>query len=282
MEKGTTEKGTADKGATVVKQVTDRAELHSFFSADPVACAYQLGDLDDAYFPWCQWWGAYDSDSGLLETVFLLYKGLSVPVALTYGDGDRLKRMIEAIYSDLPDRFYCHLLEDHVEAVDAHYDTGDLRPMMRMALRADDYDIGTRDPDIRRLGHRDTGNIVKLYRHYPDNFFEPYQLETGLYFGIHDRNAGPLIAIAGIHVLSEKYDVGVVGNLVTHPDHRGKQLARRVTARLLNEVFERVSLVALNVAEDNTPAIRTYRHFKFGHNHRFYEGMVRRTLLPRR
>lgn len=112
---------------------------------------------------------------------------------------------------------------------------------------------------------------TKLYEHYPDNFFEPYQLETGLYFGVRDEDIG-LASIAGIHVVSESHDVAVIGNFVTHPERRGRGYASACTARLLSELFETVSLVALNVQEDNEPAQRMYRNFGFEENNVFYEG----------
>lgn len=264
-----------------IRGIEDRDQLLEFFLGDPVACAYQIGDLDDAYFPWCRWWGAFDDDDDQLKLALLLYSGLSVPVALTYGQADLLEPLLEEIYADLPDRFYCQAFEDHYTALSAQYDASDMQPKLRMALRRDDYEPVPADPDVIRLGHRDTARIVKLYDHYPDNFFEPYQLETGLYFGITEGSGGELVSIAGIHVLSQANDVAAIGNLVTHPDHRGKQLARRVTGRLLNEVFERVGLVALNVSEENVPAVRTYSHFKFEPHSRFYEGLVKRSLLPR-
>jgi ribosomal protein S18 acetylase RimI-like enzyme len=263
---------------TLIKPIDDRDVLHGFLSADRAACAYQLGDLDDAYFPWCDWWGAYDGDE--LKLVLLLYKGLSVPVTLTYGDSAYVEELFEAVYHQLPDRFYCHVLEGHLPGLARHYETEELHLMLRMALGRDEYAPRQVDLDVVRLGHRHTAQIVSLYEHYPDNFFEPYQLETGLYFGILDRSGGDLVSIAGIHVLSNAYDIGVIGNLVTHPEHRGKNLATRVTGRLLNEVFERVSLAALNVDEANTAALRTYQTFGFRPHHRYYEGLVKRRMLP--
>jgi ribosomal protein S18 acetylase RimI-like enzyme len=127
------------------------------------------------------------------------------------------------------------------------------------------------DVEVRRLGHRDTASIMKLYEHYPDNFFEPYQLETGYYFGVRDEDLG-LASIAGIHVISEDHDVAVIGNFLTHPARRGRGLASACTERLLRELFDNVSLVALNVQEDNEPAVRMYGNFGFEQNNVFYEG----------
>lgn len=266
--------------STTIRAITDREVLQAYFSKDRIGCAYQLGDLDDAYFPWCKWWGTFD-DKDELDFALLYYVGLSVPVTVTYGDAARIEHALTELHGTLPDRFYCHILEEHLPGLQRHYDVSDLRPRQRLALRVEDYEPSEWDGDVVRLGHRDTAQIMALYGHYPDNFFEPYQLETGLYFGIHDGTAGPLVSIGGIHLVSEANDVAVIGNIVTHPEFRDRGLARRVIRRLLGEVFERVSLVALNVDVGDVASVKTFQYFDFEFHHRFYEGVVKRSLLPK-
>ncbi|MFB6374444.1 MAG: GNAT family N-acetyltransferase, partial [Bradymonadaceae bacterium] len=70
----------------------------------------------------------------------------------------------------------------------------------------------------------------------------------------------------------EEYDVAAIGNLVTHPKARGQGYATACTGRLLDELFEEVSLVALNVRNDNSPAISVYTSFGFQQNSTFWEG----------
>jgi predicted GNAT family acetyltransferase len=102
---------------------------------------------------------------------------------------------------------------------------------------------------------------MALYRFYPDNFFEPYQLESGFYYGI--RVDGRLVSVAGVHLVSERFDVGVLGNIVTHPDHRGRGLSTRCTGYLLEALFERVARVALDVDEGNAAAMACFEQFGF-------------------
>ena len=77
-------------------------------------------------------------------------------------------------------------------------------------------------------------------------------------------------------MVSEANDVAVVGNVVTHPKYRQNGLARMVIGRLLNELFEQVNLVALNVREGAEAAERTLRKFNFESSYSYLEGMVRR------
>ena len=184
--------------------------------------------------------------------------------------------MLAGCAEHLPERFHFHALEEQMTTVKGQFEPKSYQRMVRMGLERSHYKRLPGDSlavGVERLGHRDTAAIMDLYQHYPDNFFEPYQLETGLYFGVRDEELG-LASIAGIHVFSEEHDVAVIGNFVTHPDRRGEGLATACTARLLDNLFERVSFVALNVQEDNAAAIHMYTKFGFGKNNVFYEGRV--------
>ena len=256
-------------------------QLRDFLTQDRVGNAYLLGDLDPAYLPFCDWFGFVEEDE--IEALLLVYKGLSLPAVLTVGPKDPyrahhcLNELFDKVKSKLPDQFWIHALEPHRSALVSHFKAGDLKRMIRMSLRKEDYRSQEMNLPVRRLDHSDTAAIMGLYQHYPDNFFEPYQLETGLYFGIDADEGDALAAIAGIHVFSQAYDIAAIGNLVTHPDHRRKSYATAVTTSLLNELFESVSLVTLNVQEGNLAAIGTYEKFGFNHHHVYYEGRVSRT-----
>ena len=45
----------------------------------------------------------------------------------------------------------------------------------------------------------------------------------------------------GIHVYSEDYDVVCIGNVTTHPDYRGRGLAKKVLAGLIRRLQKKVS-----------------------------------------
>jgi len=84
------------------------------------------------------------------------------------------------------------------------------------------------------------------------------------------------VSVAGIHVLSEKYDVAAIGNIVTHADFRGRGLATHCVGRLLEELFPKVNHVTLNVREANDSAIACYRKFGFTERYSFFEGWATR------
>lgn len=253
-----------------IEKLDDRRELQDFLVQDKLANAYLLGDLDPDYFPFCHWYGTRAPD-GTLESILCHYTGLSLPAVLAIGSEVGVETLLTNCSSELPDRFHFHVTRPHLETLREDYELDHTRQMRRMGLHRSRHDNAQDDRHVRRLDHGDTAAIMKLYEHYPDNLFEPTQLETGYYFGV-DGDDGDLLSIAGVHVVSEDYDVAAIGNLVTHPEARGQGYATACTGRLLDELFEQVSLVALNVREDNSPAISVYTSFGFQQNSTFWEG----------
>ena len=78
------------------------------------------------------------------------------------------------------------------------------------------------------LGHKDTGEIMSLFqKYYPDNLFEPAQLESGLYCGIKNEE-GKLASVAGIHLLNPEYKVAAIGNIVTDSNYRDVDMLQGV------------------------------------------------------
>jgi ribosomal protein S18 acetylase RimI-like enzyme len=183
-------------------------------------------------------------------------------------------------------------MPEHLGVLDRHFELGSLRPMVRMGLVATQL---TRDASftsvdvagngygaVERLGHRDTGDIMELFAHYPDSFFEPHQLSTGHYCGVRQDSAdgpGPLVAVAGIHVASRFERIAALGNIVTHPDHRGRGLSTRVTAHLCQALTaEGIELLALNVERKNASALKVYEKLGFREHCTYLEGFVTRSL----
>lgn len=258
-----------------VRRVTNKETLHGLLISDRVAAAYLLGDLDDNYFSFCRWWGAYTSDD-VLESIVLLYTGLRLPAVLTFGDATGVEDILDepSVRAELPSQFYAHVMNDHLAALQNHYDLGELRSMVRMGLSKSNFVHPEDDlSEIIDVGHEHTASLISLYRYYPDSFFEPYQLESGFYFGF--QHAGELVSVAGTHIFSEDYDIAAIGNIVTHPDYRSRGHSRRCTTRLLESLFSKVTTAALNVERENAAAQRVYRRLGFSDHVRYLEGLIR-------
>lgn len=242
----------------------DHQALRAFLLESRMEAAYLLGDLDDPFIEHTRWYGVDDPEDGLTG-VLLWYSGLSMPTILPMGSVEDVQALVARVRMSLPRRIFASYLLDHRETFAQFYRPISVKPMLRMALRREDWRPQPHDEagglTVSRMSHRDTAAIMSLYRFYPDNFFEPAQLDTGMYYGIRDGDE--LVSVAGIHVLSDAQDVAVLGNVVTHVDRRGEGLATRTVSRVLDAIFERVGHVALNVQRDNPSAIACYRKFGF-------------------
>ncbi len=267
-----------------VSEITPDSEVREYLRRDPVLAAYPLGDLAPQYAPFCRWFATRDAAGGL-SAIALFYTGLRTPTLLTLGDADDVDTLIGSpqLKAILPTRLYVHLPSAHLAAFQANFQVDALRPMIRMSLDRSGflpwvpnpaaYGSLVADPaSVVRVGHGDTSDLISLYRFYPDNFFEPFQLESGFYYGY--RLGGHLISVAGVHVVSVEDDIAAIGNVVTHPDHRGRGYSRVCTTRLLQDLFNHVSTVALNVTRDNVGAQRIYEQLGFVERLRYLEGPV--------
>ncbi len=259
---------------TTVGPVLDETVLRNFLERDRVAAAYHLGDLDPRYAGFCRWFGAA-GPTGDLDGVLLLYTGLRMPAVLSLGTPDAIEQLLEdeSVREQLPRRFYGHIMKPHLGSLHPHYRVDEMRSMLRMGLHRDDFSPPSSVANgVIGIGHPDTAELMELYRYYPDNFFEPYQLDCGYYVGV--RKEGALISVAGTHIVSEAADLAVLGNIVTHPQWRSKGYSTRCTLKILRRLFERVSLVALTVRDGNDAARRVYERLGFTAHMKYLEGLV--------
>jgi predicted GNAT family acetyltransferase len=88
-------------------------------------------------------------------------------------------------------------------------------------------------------------------------FFLPHALVSGHYHGI--RENGRLIAMAGTHMASSRYNIAALGTVFTHPGHRGRGLARICCSHVLNSIsYVGIHRVVLNVEDEKVAARGIY------------------------
>jgi GNAT superfamily N-acetyltransferase len=127
------------------------------------------------------------------------------------------------------------------------------------------------DAEVRRLTAADLPAVQALYALWPETVFSVLMFTTGVYYGAY--RAGELVAIAGTHAVSLRHGMGVIGNVFTHPDHRGAGLATATSGAVSRALIEAGAReVALNVHEENTPAGAAYRRAGFTLHEPFWEG----------
>lgn len=201
-------------------------------------------------------------DANEIQSIALLYTGMDIPTLLLFHEGDSYyaSHLLKKIMPILPKKFYAHLSPDLLDILGRQNINEYHGLHYKMVL------IGTAqqpdNPNIRKLSNMDLSMIKKFYTHsYPQNWFDSRMLETGKYYGyfMDDTLAG----ISGIHVYSEEYRVAALGNIATHPDFRGQQIAYQLTSALCCDLQKNVDLVGLNVKSDNEYAIKCYKKIGF-------------------
>ena len=114
--------------------------------------------------------------------------------------------------------------------------------------------------DIVLLGDADAAEMLALAQLTQPG---PFLLRThrmGQFFGI--RIDGRLVAMVG-----ERFRLSgwtEVSGVCTHPDFRGRGLARRLSRRVAAHIAERGDTAFLHAWRDNTAAIRLYESLGFG------------------
>lgn len=245
-----------------VHTLHDRAEIEAFLRRAPARHLYELGDLDDFFWPYTTWYAL--REAGEVRALALLYTGTALPVLLAFAEGspEPSAELLRTVSSWLPRRFYAHLSP----GLEARLPAGCRREPhgthLKMALVDRSRLAGVDTAGVVPLAAADRPALEALYAaSYPGNWFDPRMLETGRYVGLW--HGSELVSAAGVHVYSPRYGVAALGNITTHPRLRGQGLATRVAGRLCRLLLETVETVGLNVKEDNGAAIACYRGLGF-------------------
>lgn len=252
---------------TSAERLTDREEIAAFLRGDTFLHLYEIGDLDDFFWPHTTWYGLRApgrGDRGDLAAVALLYRATDLPVllALSAPPLAELAALLAAIRPGLPPRFYSHLSGDLARLLVPAYQAEPHGTHWKMALRDPARALAVNSAAAVQLTPADRPALEALYRaSYPGNWFDARMLETGQYFGI--REGSDLVSVAGVHVYSARHRVAALGNVTTRPDRRGRGLARFASARLISSLLATTDHIGLNVAADNAAAIACYERLGF-------------------
>jgi ribosomal protein S18 acetylase RimI-like enzyme len=147
--------------------------------------------------------------------------------------------------------------------------------MVRMQLDAAAFTPPAGVELVRRLVEADAADLNRLYAIEEDGLrYSGRQVVEGVYYGAHNR--GRLVAAAGTHIFSSREGVGVIGNVFTHPDFRGRGLGSAVTAAVAAHLLKTCNLIVLNVDPANRTARHIYDNLGFKDTGRLVEAMATR------
>jgi GNAT superfamily N-acetyltransferase len=249
--------------------------LCELFAKDRAIHSYGLADLEEPFWSSSVWFRSEDAAVGILELP-------GADIAIVYAVSNAAPEACTELVVDLakagklPDRFLLTAPVGIEGRIAATFTSLWCEPQKRMQL-VDSSRLGPVPSGLAGIGRADLAVVERLFASAPDSgrFFTPWMLETGAYVGRFEGEE--LIALAGVHVLSERYRVAAIGNVLTHPDHRGRGHASEMLAGLCRRLSMSVDVITLNVSDDNDAARRLYDRLGFAPVIAFDEGeFVRR------
>ncbi len=261
-----------DQRSISARQIADRDALRAFLDRNRLFAAYALCDLEDREWARSHWGAAWRDDE--LIAVALEYAGLSPQPLFVMGEGDGIEAILRQVIR--PRVAYVAALPEDLRAVEQQYRVDPGASMVRMWV--DRTHFRPFPADVRKLLPADIGELNRLYGLGFASWLPASAIGEGVYYGM--KVGGQLVAAAGTHVISATARLGVVGNVLTNHQFRGRGYATAVTGAVTAELLRTCDQVVLNVRSDNPPALNVYRRLGYQEHCRFEERLIHRLGPP--
>ena len=235
----------------VVTALHERDRIRALLSPRVEYTAYAMGQLEPGLFERTRWYSARgDTGTGLV----LHSRGGLGEATFVMGDTDAVAAVL-SIHPG-PAHTYATCQPQHVEALQRVYRLANQQPMVRMAVTAASFKP-VESAGAVPLGGVDIRRVNALYgSEGGPSYYVPEHIDAGVYRGVIAQ--GRLVAVAGTHVVSRHEGVAVVGNVFTHPAHRGRGFATVATSAVTQALLGYCEYVVLTVDPRNAPAIQAY------------------------
>jgi GNAT superfamily N-acetyltransferase len=253
--------------------LSDPSLLRVRLSVDRPWSVYALGDLAPGFDALSEWHVPSTGDGA----VVLLYRAFTTPVLFSLGAPEAIVPLLDEVSAERA--VYLSIRPEILPLIQARYQVSQLAAMWRMTLEPADFCPSP--TAARRLTLADLPALEALFAdgashgEAPD-FFNAHMLEQGVFFGCFE-GAG-LVAAAGTHLVAPQEGVAAIGNVYTRRDRRGRGLAGQTTSAVAACLLSQTPplLVALNVNQANSAAVRVYERLGFKRYCAFYEGLAER------
>jgi hypothetical protein len=147
-------------------------QIEAFARRNPYLHAYELGDLDDFFWPHTTWYAL--EDGGQIQQLALLYSGTAMPTLLAFPEQplDQMLQLLQAILPLMPRRFHAHLNESVTDVFAADYHIYAHGSFLKMALTDRSRLAGLDTSEVTALSVGDAEELEALYSaSYPGNWF---------------------------------------------------------------------------------------------------------------
>ena len=261
----------------VVRALTDADAIRSRLQPRRVYAAYALGQLSPRLFGLASCWEA-DGPRG--QALALFSRGGLGDAVFLSGEPEALAAIL-ALHPG-PRHNFATFRPEHLPVVERVFRVGGAQPMMRMAVdRSSFMPAPLSDPRrvvVRHLTAADSRQVNRLYNSEGQpTAYSASHIAAGMYHGVFED--GRLVAVAGTHVISPEEGVAVVGNVFTHPLHRGLGHGTLVTSATTAALLHHCRDVVLTVDPTNTPAVRAYQRIGYVEDSRLVEAAVTRRAV---
>ena len=255
----------------LVRPAQDRGELRRILTPYRAHAAYALGQLQPGLFARSEWWVARGAHG---QALLLHSRGGLGNALFALGAVEALEALLQLHPGPRHAFLTCEVHQ--LETVLRHYHLSERQSLLRMLVDRETF--RPVEGNVRRLTGRDIRQINRLYRiDGTPAFYTAENIDDAVYYGAYDSER--IVAVAGTHVVSPAEGIAVVGNVFTHPAHRGSGLGTLVTSAVTQRLLASCQEVVLSVDPSNAAAARAYQRLGYREVGRLIEGAaVRRDL----
>jgi RimJ/RimL family protein N-acetyltransferase len=251
----------------VVERLANPEAIRPLLEGQRTYAAYALAHLDPRLSPRSEWWHARGPQGQAL--VVHSRSGLG-PALVALGDPQALDALFRLHPG--PRLTFATFQLDHLALAQRHFVLSRPGPSLRMSVSTASFQPVA--GPAQRLQRADIGAVNALQRSEGFGFYPAAVLDEGVYYGVYADQR--LVGMAGTHIIAPSQGLALVGNIMTHPRHRGQGYGSVATTAVTAELLKTCPHVLLTVDARNEIAIRLYERLGYREECRLIESGARR------